>query len=58
MLSLEGAMSVEKILKAAEKRVDEVEICMGKGHALSADLKRKQIEIVQYQRDPDLLSEQ
>lgn len=45
MQSLEGAMSVEKILKAAEKRVDEVEICMGKGHALSADLKRKQIEI-------------
>jgi len=45
MLSLEGAMSVEKILKAAEKLVDEVEICMGTGHSLSADLKRKQIEI-------------
>ncbi|WP_319578262.1 metallopeptidase TldD-related protein [uncultured Methanospirillum sp.] len=38
-------MSVDKILKAAEKLVDEVEICMGSGHALSADLKRRQIEI-------------
>lgn len=38
-------MSVEKILKAAESRVDEIEVCTGTGHTLSADLKRRQIEI-------------
>ncbi|MFH0968841.1 MAG: metallopeptidase TldD-related protein [Methanobacteriota archaeon] len=38
-------MSVDKILKAAESRVDEVEVCGGSGHSLSADLKRRQIEI-------------
>ncbi|PKL59370.1 MAG: TldD/PmbA family protein, partial [Methanomicrobiales archaeon HGW-Methanomicrobiales-4] len=38
-------MSVDKILKAAESRVDEVEVCAGSGHSLSADLKRRQIEI-------------
>jgi PmbA protein len=38
-------MSVDKILKAAEGRVDEVEVCTGSGHSLSADLKRRQIEI-------------
>ncbi|MDD1729911.1 MAG: TldD/PmbA family protein [Methanospirillum sp.] len=38
-------MSVEQILKAAESRVDEIEVCVGHGDAISAELKRKQIEI-------------
>jgi PmbA protein len=38
-------MSVEKILKAGENRVDEIEVCTGVGHSLSADLKQQQIEI-------------
>ncbi len=38
-------MSVDQILKAAENRVDEIEICLGSSHSLSADLKQRQIEI-------------
>ena len=38
-------MFVEKILKAAEGRVDEIEICASAGHGISADLKQRQIEI-------------
>ena len=41
----EDLMSVEEILKAAEGRVDEIEVCASTGNALSADLKRRQIEI-------------
>lgn len=38
-------MSVDQILKAAEGRVDEAEICISSGNSLSADLKREKIEI-------------
>ncbi len=38
-------MSVDEILKAAETRVDEAEVCISSARILSADLKREKIEI-------------
>ncbi len=38
-------MSVEAILKAAAERADEAEVCISTGQSLSAELKRRQIEI-------------